>query len=74
MPLIFLSTILLSKDILPPWAIKLSLFNPLEYAVRIVRTCCGNSTDALPSNFVILTIFAILGICLSLIGIRKTTN
>ena len=74
MPLIFLSTILLSKDILPPWAIKLSLFNPLEYAVRIVRTCCGNSTDALLRNFVILTIFAILGICLSLIGIRKTTN
>ncbi|GMQ61652.1 ABC transporter permease [Vallitalea maricola] len=76
MPLIFLSSILLPAESMPNWAGKLILFNPLEYAVRIVRQCCyGAVKDA---NFgyylVILLCFAIVGVILSTLGIKRTTD
>lgn len=76
MPLIFLSSILLPLESMPKWAKILSLFNPLEYAVRVVRQCCYGSVkdDMFGIYILILFGFAIVGILLSTFGIKKTTD
>lgn len=76
MPMIFLSSILLPVDTMPDWAKNISLVNPLEYAVRIIRQCGGGlePDERIVVYLLILLVFAILGVVLATMGIKRTTN
>lgn len=64
MPLMFLSSVMVPIAFLPSWISYITLFNPVEYAVKAVRPLFLSGFD-LPQfglSFAILFIFASLGI------------
>jgi ABC-2 type transport system permease protein len=57
MPLMFLSPILMAKNVMPDWIRSVSSFNPVNWSVEAAREALGEHTDW---NFVLLRIGCLL--------------
>jgi ABC-2 type transport system permease protein len=57
MPLMFLSPILMAKNVMPDWIRSVSRFNPVNWSVEAAREALGEHTDW---NFVLLRIGCLL--------------
>ena len=60
LPLLFLSSLLIAKELMPDWMQTLSLLNPVEWATRAARgeALPGTSWDELGAFLVLLVAFA----------------
>jgi ABC-2 type transport system permease protein len=60
LPLLFLSSLLIARELMPDWMQTLSLLNPVEWATRAARgeALPGTSWDELGSFLVLLVAFA----------------
>jgi ABC-2 type transport system permease protein len=57
MPLMFLSPILMAKNVMPDWIRSVSRFNPVNWSVEAAREALAEHTDW---NFVLLRIGCLL--------------
>jgi ABC-2 type transport system permease protein len=60
LPLLFLSSLLIARELMPDWMQTLSLLNPVEWATRAARgeALPGTSWDELGAFLVLLVAFA----------------
>ena len=72
LPMVFLSSMILSHELMPHWIRVASAFNPVDWAVRVARGSFeGSAWGEFGRELVQLTAFAAAGYFLALASLRK---
>lgn len=73
MPLMFLSSVMMSSQLAPDWLRTAMKFNPVNYAVEAVRplVISGYDWSAILSGVFVLGAFAFLGVTIATLAFRK---
>ncbi|HVT57195.1 MAG TPA: ABC transporter permease [Thermoanaerobaculia bacterium] len=71
LPMTFLSTMIMSGNLMPGWIRSASRFNPVNWAVVAARASFEGRWERLPQSIALLAVFAALGAVLATLSFRR---